>query len=124
MALGRELGFGAEIEWLGEILGWPLEWSALHGIAEIKTPVLRASARTDATPRKYVVRWEGESYPEGGASGLRFPSLGRAVQNSPPPPRSGGACAIPLRWARLGRHGTGATTALTRFSPWRPHTLR
>ena len=92
----RELGFGAEIEWLREILGWPLEWSALHGIAEIKTPVLRASARTDATPRKYVVRWEGESYPEGGASGLSFPyprpgrpkltasaAFGRGLRHSP-----------------------------------------
>ena len=35
--------------WLEEILSWPVSWSALHGIAEVKTPVLKASTRTDAT---------------------------------------------------------------------------
>ncbi len=56
-----------------EILSWPAEWSALHGIAEIKTPVLKVSTRTDATAKKYVVRRQGEKYPAEGARGLGFP---------------------------------------------------
>jgi hypothetical protein len=50
--VGRESGFTDEMEWMQEILDWPVEWSALHGIAEIKTPILKISARTDATARK------------------------------------------------------------------------
>ena len=50
-----------------------VEWSGLHGIAEIKTPVLKISARTDATAQKYTVRWSGTGYPDEGATGLRFP---------------------------------------------------
>jgi hypothetical protein len=73
IAVGREAGYGAEMDWLLEILAWPAEWSALHGIAEIKTPVLKVSTRTDATARKYVVRRPGAGYPAEGAAGLGFP---------------------------------------------------
>ena len=73
IALGRESGFAEEMGWLMEILQWPIEWSALHGIAEIKTPVLRVSARTDASAHKYIVRLYAESYPQEGAVGLQFP---------------------------------------------------
>lgn len=71
--VGREAGYAQEMDWLLEILSWPVEWSALHGIAEIKTPVLKVSTRTDATARKYVVRREGTAYPAEGAKGLNFP---------------------------------------------------
>jgi hypothetical protein len=70
---GRDAGYGTEMDWLLEILSWPVEWSALHGIAEIKTPILKVSSRTDATPHKYVVRREGTGYPAEGAQGLSFP---------------------------------------------------
>jgi SAM-dependent methyltransferase len=60
------------MDWLLEILSWPVEWSALHGIAEIKTPVLKVCTRTDATPSKYVIRRQGEAYPAEGAQGLTF----------------------------------------------------
>ena len=73
VAAGRQVGFGEEMDWLLEILSWPVEWSALHGIAEIKTPVLKVSARTDATARKYIVRRPGTAYPVEGAEGLTFP---------------------------------------------------
>jgi SAM-dependent methyltransferase len=73
LAVGRESGFDEEMDWLLEVLSWPLEWSALHGIAEIKTPVLKVVTRTDATPRRYVVRRAGEAYPAEGAQGLSFP---------------------------------------------------
>lgn len=70
--VGRHAGFAQEMEWLDEILAWPAEWSALHGIAEIKTPVLRVSTRTDATATKYVVRRRGDRFPAEGARGLSF----------------------------------------------------
>ncbi len=66
-------GYGEEAAWIREVLSWPVEWSGLHGIAEIKTPVLKISARTDATAQKYTVRWSGTGYPDEGATGLRFP---------------------------------------------------
>jgi SAM-dependent methyltransferase len=73
IAAGRQAGFGEEMDWLLEILAWPVEWSALHGIAEVKTPVLKVSARTDATATKYTVRRPGTAYPAEGAQGLTFP---------------------------------------------------
>jgi hypothetical protein len=56
-----------------ELLDWPVEWSALHGIAEIRTPVVKIATRTDPTPERYVVRWMGKSFPADGARGLMFP---------------------------------------------------
>jgi 2-polyprenyl-3-methyl-5-hydroxy-6-metoxy-1,4-benzoquinol methylase len=73
VAVGRSCGFAPEMDWLLEVLSWPVEWSALHGIAEIRTPVLKVSTRTDATARRYVVRRRGDSYPVEGAQGLSFP---------------------------------------------------
>jgi hypothetical protein len=71
--IGRKAGYKNEMDWLLEILSWPVEWSALHGIAEIKTPVLKVSTQTDATAQKYVVRRKGDAYPLEGARGLNFP---------------------------------------------------
>ncbi len=73
LAVGRDVGFEEEVEWLLEVLSWPLEWSALHGIAVIKTPVLKVTTMTDATPYPYVVRWTGTRFPREGARGLDFP---------------------------------------------------
>ena len=73
LEVGRAAGYADEVEWLLEILRWPVEWSALHGIAEIRTPVLKVSSRTDATATKYVVRRQGDGYPVEGARGLGFP---------------------------------------------------
>jgi uncharacterized protein len=71
--LARELGYADEADWIDELLRWPAEWSALHGIAEVKTPILKLVAPTDSTDRTAIVRWPGETYPRDGASGLRFP---------------------------------------------------
>ena len=71
--LMRELGFVEESRWLEAILEWPVEWSALHGIAETKTPILKIASQTHATANKYVVRRAGSGYPEEGARGVRFP---------------------------------------------------
>lgn len=71
--VGRQNGYGQEIDWLREMLSWPVEWTAMHGVAEIRTPILKISTRTDTTVRKCVVRNVSDFYPEEGAFGLRFP---------------------------------------------------
>lgn len=73
LEVGRAAGYGQEVDWLLEVLAWPVEWSALHGIAEIKTPILKVSTRTDATAHKFVVRRPGSVPPPEGARGLHFP---------------------------------------------------
>jgi hypothetical protein len=73
LELGRAAGCAEEAEWIAEILTWPVEWSALHGIAEVKSPLMKISTRTDATAGKSVIKWAGTRYPKEGAIGLRFP---------------------------------------------------
>ena len=82
LGVGERAGYVEEVKWIREILSWPVEWSALHGIAEVKTPILKISTRTDATASKRVVRWTGTEYPREGATGLHFPyrpPAGRAM---------------------------------------------
>jgi hypothetical protein len=78
--VGRSGGYGQEMDWLLEILSWPVEWSALHGLAEIKTPILKVATRTDVTLQKRAVRYKGSAYPEEGAQGLVFPYRRPPVQ--------------------------------------------
>ncbi len=66
LEIGRGAGYADEIEWLIDILSWPVEWSALFGIVEILTA-------TDARTGKRVLRREGTRYPENGAQALAFP---------------------------------------------------
>ena len=73
VALGCRSGFSDEMEWLMEILSWPVEWSTLHGIAEIKTPIFRLIIDSVATSYKYTVRIKGDKYPLEGAIGQSFP---------------------------------------------------
>lgn len=71
--LGHELGFRQEIEYLRDSCAWPVEWTALHGIAEIKNPVFKISTATDATAYKYTLRLSSAVFPEVGGSGIHFP---------------------------------------------------
>lgn len=73
LEMGSKAGYVEEVEWITEILAWPVEWSALHGIAEVKSPLMKLATRTDATAGKCVVQWRGTGYPEEGALGLQFP---------------------------------------------------
>ena len=66
-------GFGQEQTWLAELLSWPVEWSCLHGIAEVKTPVLKLVTYAEPTAHKHTVRLQGRAYPEEGETGLRHP---------------------------------------------------
>lgn len=68
------IGYGDQMKKMHEILDWPVRWSALHGIAEIETPVFRLATKTDASAEKYIVDFIGTpSRVEFEASGLRFP---------------------------------------------------
>ncbi len=75
---GYQNGFSQEMEWMEEMLDWPVQWSALHGIAEIRTPILKISTRTDATSDLVVVDKQGFSYPNEGTSGTKFPYINKA----------------------------------------------
>jgi len=80
--VANDEGFGAEFDLLHEILGWPVEWSALHGVAIVKTPVVTVTTTTDATAGRLRVRRSGDGrLPEYAARGLRFPF------SEPPPAR-------------------------------------
>jgi hypothetical protein len=73
--LGRARGYESEIGWMHEILSWPVSWSALHGIAETKTPILKLVNRTDATATKFTLDWRGTPTPDSAATGLTFPHM-------------------------------------------------
>jgi len=61
------------VEVIDEVLTWPIEWSALHGAAEIRYPVVKVVTRTGYTTDKRIVQRRGTSYPPEGARGLAFP---------------------------------------------------
>lgn len=75
-------GQGAGVTSAWEMLSWPMEWSSLHGIAEIRTPVFKIAVDTDATARHHLVQLRGTKYPEGAERGLRFPYLETKAQNN------------------------------------------
>lgn len=71
--VGKDLDYADEMDWLAEILTWPVHWTALHGIAEAKTPILKFITRTDATASRFGVRYCGSGFPADVPSGLDFP---------------------------------------------------
>ena len=70
--LGLAMGYEAEIGWMQVIMSWSVQWSALHGIAKAKTPVLKMITRADATASKYTLDWEGAGQPESAVQGSEF----------------------------------------------------
>jgi hypothetical protein len=73
LEVGSRAGFSDEMQWLRTVLTWPVEWSSLHGIGEVRTPLLKILARTDATAAKLTVRWHSSTYPAEGGRGVQFP---------------------------------------------------
>ena len=59
--------------WLEEILSWPVEWSALHGAAEIRTPVCKIITDTEPTDTEHVVQFARGILPNEAGRGNRFP---------------------------------------------------
>jgi hypothetical protein len=112
-------GYADEAGWIREMLSWPVEWSGLHGIGEIKTPVLKVSARTDATARKYTVRWTGTGYPDEGATGLRFPYRPPARRLNAPGRGSRRALELSVGQEPTGRQASAQETIGQRPVPER-----
>ena len=73
LQLGNDAGYSAEMNWVTEILSWPVEWTALHGIGEVKSSIVSVTAPTDATPVKYSVRSRGADHLQFEARGARRP---------------------------------------------------
>ena len=72
LALGRDAGLGEAVDWLEAMLAWPAEWSALHGIAELKTGIVKFAYNTDYTLDKLTVRYHGQRLAPDAARGLSF----------------------------------------------------
>lgn len=58
-----------------EVLSWPVEWSSLNGIEEIRTPILKYMTTNWTKPyhTRHTVQLLGNAYPADGAAGLNFP---------------------------------------------------
>jgi hypothetical protein len=67
-----------ERRWYYEIMGWAAEWSSLHGVAEVRTPVCKIIHSTTYYPDERIVQLEGMSVPRAAATGNRFPYTGKA----------------------------------------------
>lgn len=65
--------FPDELQWLQEFLAMPMEWSALHGIAELKTPLFRCMHDTISTAEKHRFLFRGHHLPAESARGLGHP---------------------------------------------------
>ena len=59
VTLGQQGGNSAQVSLIKEVLNWPVEYSRLFGIAEIVTPGLKISTRTDWTPNKQAFSKQG-----------------------------------------------------------------
>jgi uncharacterized protein len=73
VALLREAGYGVEAGWLEEILSFAVSWTALHGIAEIRTPVFRFITETEYTLDRRVLHVPGVTEVVAAGKGLGFP---------------------------------------------------
>ena len=71
--LMRTINYGNEAEWLRELVSMPMEWSSLHGIAILTTPIFKMTYNTDPLAQKQTLRLLSEHYLEHGASGKQFP---------------------------------------------------
>jgi len=71
-----EVGEKEEVEGLRDLvalLTLPTEWDCLRGIAVVSTPLFKIQTNSMTTTKRYIVRKDGEWYPEEAPSGLKFP---------------------------------------------------
>jgi radical SAM protein with 4Fe4S-binding SPASM domain len=73
LAIAAVHGYADEIAWLRECLSWAVVWSELHGVTEIKTPVLKACFESGSSIRPLQIRRAGTAIVEGATTGLSFP---------------------------------------------------
>jgi hypothetical protein len=83
LASAHAHGRAQAIGHLQDALSWPASWSALHGVAEVKTPVFRFIRDTAPTAQRLILHRLGAGMPEAAARGLGFPFSGRAGSGDP-----------------------------------------
>lgn len=71
--LGIQAGYVAEMDWLSQILSWPVRWSSLHGVAIITTPIFRLVVDSTALKSEVIIDRDGPGYPAEAARGNQFP---------------------------------------------------
>lgn len=71
--LASSINLAHQIDVFIEMLSWPMEWSVLHGIAEIKTPLFKLATNSMATLDKWSVQIQGQTSPKEQLKGLVFP---------------------------------------------------
>lgn len=59
LQVGRKHGFAEELRTIETVMNWPAEWSRVFGIAEIVSPAMKISSRTDWTPMKQSRSFQG-----------------------------------------------------------------
>lgn len=67
---GRSAGYSGVMDRALELLSWPVEWSALNGIAEIRTPIVKICQATQTAYEPRTVHLRSQTYPELGARPL------------------------------------------------------
>jgi hypothetical protein len=70
-----EYGYDKNMQTVQELLSMPIEWSALHGMSYIVTPIFKIESNSVTCHPKYTVQLNGKHYPEESATGLHFPFL-------------------------------------------------
>jgi hypothetical protein len=73
VAYARRLGYEREMDDLVELMNWPMAWSTLHGIAELRTPLFKAMWNSDSTAEHHELQLRSSCYPAEAPTGLRFP---------------------------------------------------
>jgi hypothetical protein len=73
LALMILLGHAQEEAWLRELLSMPMEWTSLHGVAIVVTPLFKIVYASDPLPTKATLRLQSDAYPVYGARGNTFP---------------------------------------------------
>ena len=71
--LMEHIGFKREAVWSKELVAMPMEWTSLHGVAVLVTPIFKMVYNTDPLHSKATLHLLSDNYPEHGASGTRFP---------------------------------------------------
>jgi radical SAM protein with 4Fe4S-binding SPASM domain len=73
LRIGRAAGFSEQVRDLYEVLSWPLSWTELHGVTEVKTPVFRFCdlSERDLGPKRILRAGTGQVKFAG--VGLNFP---------------------------------------------------
>jgi hypothetical protein len=70
---------------LGDVPCWPTEWFTLHGIVEVRLPVLKFCRDGNAAATAYRIRFTGGESPEHAAQGLEFPNRAHELVPNPAP---------------------------------------